>query len=189
MNSGMLTGMMQDLRSEDKDCPYCKHKKPRHESDCIFRDFNLTEALLEVYLTPSVNSDDMKTFLYEFIRERSDRDFFLDAICYSLTTDHMYDDIGITEEDMVFLVHYMPIYYSWWLTLVHYVVVRKPFFRKIDDNSKDTALKALETITMLCDIKGSEIGEYEENTESINQIKALRSLHLYIERWINKKKL
>lgn len=185
----MITGMMQDLLSEDKDCSYCDHKKPRHESGCIFRDFNLTEVLLEVYLIPSVNPDDMKDRLYEFIKERSDRDFFLDALCYSLTNDNMYKDLGITEEDMVFLVHYVPIYYQWWLTLVHRVVVTKPFFRKIDENSKNTALKALKTIDMVCDIKNSETGEYEENTESRNQIIALRALHSYIEVWIGKNRL
>ena len=189
MNSAMITDMMQDLRSEEKDCPYCDHKKPRHEGDCIFRDFNLTEVLLEVYLSPSVNPEDMKDFLYEFIRERSDRDFFLDAVCYSLTNDYLYKDLGITENDMVFLVHYIPIYYRWWLTLVHRVVVRKPFFRRIDGDSKDTALKALKTIVMVCDIKDSVIGEYEENRESRDQIKALHALYSYIERWIRKKRL
>lgn len=189
MNSETVTDMMEDLRSEDNDCPYCKHKKPRHESDCVFRDFSVVEMFLEVYLSPSVDVDDIKTLVYKFIEERSDRDFFLDAVCYILTNDYLYTDLGITESEMVFLVYYVPIYPNWWLTLVHRVVISKTFFRKIDENSKDTALKALKVIEMLYDIKSSVIGEYEENTESKNQIIALYSLESYTERWINKKRL
>ena len=191
MNSQEIIEIMKSLRSGEEPCPYCHREKNRHDRDCVFADIHVSEVLLEAHLSPSISSQEIKPIFYDFVRERSGREFYLDAIGFFLTTDFIYKDLGIAEEDMIFLVENIPRFPFLWRILVHRVVVRKPFFRRVDDNSKDTAQKVLEAIEILMDLKGSDIGDYPDSDtqKTQTQREVLVALRDYITRWMRQRRL
>ena len=174
---------METLRNPELPCPYCSKTYPRHLSTCTFVDFQVMEVLLEVYTNPNIEVDGLKTIVYDFIRERSAKDLFLQAVGYVLTNDILYQQTGINEADMKYLTVRNSYFLYLWIK-INILLSKKEFFMERDDSSRDKALTSITSLELLYDIQSSRLGPYSTsfNIYSLRNVSYL--VCLYIARWI-----
>lgn len=186
MNSEEIIKVMKTLDTPGSSCPYCSRTLPKHENDCVFLDYTFIRTMLEVYVNPSINPNGMDEILYGFIKERSERKYILDAVCYTLTDEVLYKELGITGDDMKYFVNIAQ-WYSNYSYYVYIIIVRhlrrRTFFRKKDSLSKERYLKALAAIGMIRDVRLSKMGKYDYDQVTKSQIVVLDSLRRYLDSW------
>lgn len=182
MNTDEIISVMETLQTPGSACPYCSLSLPKHDTECVFVDFILIQLMLEAHVSPSVNPEGLKDILYGFIKDRSHKKYFLDAVCYTLTKEVLEKELGIYENDtreMINRIH--P--YIWSYHIVMRYLRREPFFRVKDKFSKERSLKALTAIDIIQDIKASRLGMYEYSETTRKQVSFLSSLSFFIRSW------
>ena len=183
MNTPEIIHIMKSLRDETINCPYCSRSYPKHELDCTFVDFKFMDILLEVHTNPELNPEGFKEKLYEFIKDRSEREYFLDSVCYSLTTEIVYKELGLTEEDMSYLTVRRSRFLYLWIK-INILLSKKNFFKNRDSSSKEKALRSISALELLYDIKSSRIGVYTTEYDIYSQRNVIFLLKYYIEIWL-----
>jgi len=181
MNTTEIINVMEELKSNEINCPYCSREPQKHEKTCVFVDFKVAEVLIEAYTNSLFTTNSLKTQVYSFIRDRSTRMYYLDAVCYALT-DLIYKKTGITEDDMIYLTRRNSRFFYVWINI--HVLMRNNSFFQNRNSPVENANVAICAFEVLYDIKSSYLGSYTTTLNIYSQRNVIFLFKTYITRWI-----
>lgn len=185
MNSSRITEIVRLLRSDTDDCPQCYREYPKHESTCAFVDFQVVEILASVSVLPGALPSNFKTQLYDFIRERSSKTDFLEAVVYVFTTDALYPTLSVTESNMEVIVEGRSIWRV--ISSVFDLFNGIEFFKDTGSVNVSTAPLVSDVIQLVYDIKGTRLGRnYSYSSTAQKQRIGLWYMMYYIRLWLNR---
>lgn len=158
---------MASLRSEQDDCPSCANKK--HTRECDYRDFVAVDTLTPLYVDPSFDQGGFDDTYAGFLKERSERKFFLDCLCYVLTSDVLYVQLDTSEVQMVELLEKCTSEAETEIHVTRFFQENKTFNDTSDPQYEVKLGKSLRALELFVRVKNGDIGFYESDQLSNRQ--------------------
>lgn len=181
MNTDDITIFMGKLRSTQTKCPSCNEKK--HTKECDFSDFRVVDDLSALYVDPAFeSSSELRDGFFEFLAQRATRLKFLDCVCYVLTNDIVYKNLGIEESEMV-QVFNQSIHTFWAWRSVNSLLRKNHVLRNTRDEGLQIKIKqTLKALDLYIMIKRGAIGRYNVNSVSTRQKMIAQHMVYYLQR-------
>jgi len=181
MNTDDITIFMGKLRSTETKCPSCNEKK--HTKECDFGDFRVVDDLSALYVDPAFeSSSELRNAFLGFLTQRATKLKYLDGVCYVLTNDIVYKNLGIEESEML-RVFNQSIHTFWAWRSVNTLLRKNHVLRNKRDESLPTKIKQiLKALDLYIMIKSGAVGHYNVNSVSTRQKMIAQYMMYYLQR-------